>query len=104
MRERDIQKSILDYLVYKGIFHWKVNNVGTYRQDTGRYIPASLKGVPDIICVLDGLFVGIEVKTPKTYQNEAQKRFEDAVVKAGGVYIVARSIDDVEALLKTLDI
>jgi hypothetical protein len=52
-------------------------------------------GAPDTICVIDGQFVGIEVKAPKGKQNDHQKDFERNLVAAGGKYILAFSLEDV---------
>lgn len=92
--ERDIQKAILDYLTYKQVFHWKQNNAGI-KKANGSYIPAGKLGVPDIICVVKGKFIGIEVKDANGRQTEHQKRFQEELEGAGGRYILARSIDDV---------
>ena len=56
---------ILDYLRLTRVFHHKVNNVGIYRKSTGQYIPSTALGIPDIICCIEGRYVGIEVKTLK---------------------------------------
>ena len=55
------------------------------------------KGIPDRIAVKDGRFYGIEVKAPRGRMSEFQASFRDELVAAGGVYIEARSLDDVMA-------
>ncbi len=50
---------------------------------------------PDIICVINGQYVGIEVKAPKGKQSEHEKEFEQNLIAAGGRYILAPSLDDV---------
>lgn len=52
-------------------------------------------GSPEIICVIKGQFVGIEVKAPKGKQSEYQKEFQRNLEKAGGRYILALSLEDV---------
>lgn len=42
-----------------------------------------------------GRYVAIETKAPKGVLSEDQKNFKAAVEAAGGLYIVARSLDDV---------
>lgn len=61
-----------------------------------------MKGIPDIIVIVNGKFVGLEVKRPKTYQSEAQKEFEYECKKNGGEYYVVRSIDDVMKIEKQI--
>ena len=62
-----------------------------------------VKGAPDIVCVVDGQYVGIEVKSPSGRQNEAQKAFQKSLEEAGGRYILARSVDDVIYGLSDVD-
>jgi hypothetical protein len=58
----------------------------------------SKNGVPDIIVVRYGWFIGLEVKAPKGYQSKAQKKFERDCKEAGGEYYVVRSISDVQQI------
>ena len=82
--ESDITKSIREWLKLRGIFHWKVF------QSLG-----ATPGIPDIICVVNGLFVGIEVKTENGKLSEKQEEFKNNVTREGGVYLVARCTQDV---------
>lgn len=99
--EAQIQKAIMEYLTAKGIFHFKVNTTGIYKKSTGSYIPSGSVGCPDIICIVPnpkygiGRFIGIEVKAPNGKVSESQKKFGANIEASGGMYIVARSIDDV---------
>jgi hypothetical protein len=103
-RENDIQKAILDYLTLRGIFHYKQNTAGIYKQSTGSYIPSPSIGAPDIVCVIKGRYVGIEVKTPDGRQSAHQKAFHESLSAAGGVYILARSMDAaIEAVEKAMN-
>ena len=60
----------------------------------------SKRGVPDIILVKQpsGRFVGLEVKTTRGKLSPEQIEFQKGSEKAGGVYFVVRSIDDVQRL------
>lgn len=60
------------------------------------YVRFGALGSPDIVCVISGQFVGIEVKAPKGKQSDNQKEFQRQLEEAGGKYILAYSIDDVE--------
>ena len=55
-------------------------------------------GLSDLVAVRGGQVVHIEVKTPKGVQSEKQKRFQRKLEAAGGEYILARGIEDVEHL------
>ena len=101
MKEREIQKMILDYLRYQKIFCWKNNSIGIYKAKTGQYIPIGMKGVSDILGILsDGRFLAIEVKQEKTKPTDNQKEFINNINKHGGLAFIARSVDDVMKMLK----
>jgi len=79
-------------------------NCRLWRQSTGlalspdgkRPISFGLKGSADISGILaDGRRIEIEVKTSNTKQSAAQVSFQRMIQKMGGVYVVARSVDDV---------
>jgi hypothetical protein len=99
MRESNIQNSICEYLSYKKHFFWRNNTTGVFDpvRKTFRSKPKyALNGVPDIIVIRDGFFIGLEVKKAKTYQSKDQKEFERKCKDAGGEYYVVRSIKDVQ--------
>jgi len=96
MKETDVQRAILDYLALKRIFHYR-NNSGAFKRDDGHFYRFGALGSPDIVCVVNGQYVGIEVKAPGGKQSEHQKEFQRQLEAAGGRYIIVHSIDDVLA-------
>jgi Holliday junction resolvase len=52
------------------------------------------KGIPDIIGIINGRFIGIEVKIGKDRQSADQKEIEKEINNVGGVYFIAKSYDD----------
>jgi hypothetical protein len=56
-------------------------------------------GAPDIICVIAGQYVGIEVKAPKGERQNIRKSFKKSLKRAGGKYILAYSLEDVSRQL-----
>jgi hypothetical protein len=82
--EKSITKDIRGWLKLKGICHWKV------MQGLG-----CTPGVPDIICIVNGVFIGIEVKTPKGKLSVHQEQFKKNIEEARGIYLVARDLMDV---------
>lgn len=95
--EKATQAAILQYLTLRGIFHHR-NNTGSYSAEyagRSRYISFGAKGSPDIVCVYAGQYIGIEVKDTKGKLNDNQIKFKEALEEAGGLYLVARSLDDV---------
>lgn len=88
------------------IFHYR-NNTGATVIGEGkgkRFLRFGAKGSPDIVCVINGNYVGIEVKGLKGYQSPDQKSFQEGLEGAGGRYILARSLDDVIDGLKDIEL
>lgn len=83
--EQKIQKQITDYLTSLHAYHFKV-------------ITATKKGILDVTVCLDGKFIGIEVKTPKTMNTVSalQAYNIEKIEKAGGIAFVASSVEDVK--------
>lgn len=98
-KETGIVSAICEYLQIKGHFFWRQNTAALYRQGRFFRMPRfSRNGVPDIILVSKGDFIGIEVKRNKGRQSVAQKEFQTDLEKAGGRYHLVHSIDEVIAL------
>jgi hypothetical protein len=98
VKETDILRAICDYLAHKRLFFWRQNTAPAFdwKTKTFRRMPAhAMRGVPDIIVVKDGKFIGIEVKQPKGRQSPEQTAFQQQCEAAGGQYFIARSLDDV---------
>jgi len=102
-KESDIQQTILDYFSYAKVFHYRQNSGGGYKSGD-RFIPrfASVSGLPDIVCIIRGKYIGIEVKTAKGKQSESQTDFQKELESAGGTYILARSLDEVIEKLESV--
>lgn len=99
MKESEVQAAILDWLAWKKVFAYR-NNSGAFAipeegNHQRRFFRAAVVGAPDIVCVIAGQYVGIEVKAPKGKQSDHQKAFQEQLEAAGGKYILAYSIDDV---------
>jgi hypothetical protein len=95
--EKDIQSAICDYLTARRHFFWR-NNTGAFKTERGGFIRFGAVGSPDIILVHTGRPYFLEVKRPKTKQSPDQVSFQKEAKKAGALYAVVRSIDDVQAL------
>jgi hypothetical protein len=69
----------------------------TYHQQGMR----SRKGYPDDTAIKNGVTYYIEVKTPdrNSYLKPHQKKVKAAIEAHGGIFIVARCIDDIKFLL-----
>jgi hypothetical protein len=58
-------------------------------------------GIPDILIICYGVAYAIELKSPSGKQSKAQKVVAAQLRMAGCSYAIARSLADVDTLLKT---
>lgn len=98
IKESAIVSQCIQWLWAKGCYVWR-NNTGGYRPEGSKsFIKFGTRGSADIIGVNpSGRFIGIECKSAKGTLKPEQKLFGDRIKEKGGIYIVARSIDDLEA-------
>lgn len=121
MSEAQLQADVLRYLASRGLFVWR-NNTGSVSGIVASIERALIKALPycarvitlilapfkrgidfglpgsaDVLVILppDGRFLAIECKSPSGVQSEKQRRYQAAVERSGGLYILARSVDDV---------
>jgi len=97
-KETDIQLEICKYLKMRGYFFWRQNTAPTFQRSRNCYrsMPKfAINGVPDILLVKEGRFIGIEVKSLTGRISKNQVIFRDLVIEAGGEYFIARSVEDV---------
>lgn len=92
--ETRIQKKIQDGLkvAYPGSFFFKSHG-GVYQSS----------GLPDLIGTIQGVFIGIEVKTPqkKTNTTKLQEEAIKRINNAGGIAFVAWSLESALEEIKT---
>lgn len=60
-------------------------------------------GFPDIVAVIDGLFIGLEFKTYRGRQSQDQKDFQAKLEAAGGMYCIIRSEKDLLDVLSLFE-
>ena len=101
-REVEVQAGGLGFLARRGgCFFWR-NNSGVFSPRPGSFVRAGIKGAADILCVLApaGRLAGIECKREVGGRvSPAQKAWGEALEAVGGLYVVARSVDDVAKAL-----
>lgn len=95
-KETDIHNAILVALTKafhpRGIF-WR-QNAGKVKTNRGAWVALGPPGISDVVGLLEGRSVFVEVKTDTGKQRPAQATFQRAVEKAGGIYIIARTPSD----------
>ena len=87
VKESDIKRSIRQYLTCN---KWFVINIF---QTLG-----CAPGIADLFAIRNGRGVWIEVKTATGRQSDKQKEFQKNIEHHGGIYIIARSIDDLKVI------
>lgn len=97
-----LTRAICDFINYQGYQAERINTMGTAREKkttAGKVIGVtwtkgtSTAGSADISATIKGRSVKIEVKIGKDRQSEAQKRYQENIERAGGIYIIAKDFD-----------
>lgn len=101
IREGSVQAAVLAYLGQRGdCFFWRANT-GGMRQGNS-FIRFGRKGQSDILgCQFPGgRMFGVECKRPRGgVESKDQREFGEALRAAGGIYVLAHSVDEVAAAL-----
>lgn len=99
MKERTLQKVVLDYLSAKKIFHWR-NNSGAFKTDRGGFYRFGAVGSPDIFVVLKikklAVVVGLEIKSKNGKQSAVQKQWQKEFESNNGFYFIIKDINELE--------
>jgi hypothetical protein len=98
IKEKDVLKSCLDYLGRRPGFWWRNNTGGmnfSYKGKKG-FFRFGAVGSSDILGIRppSGQLVAIECKGTGGKVSPAQITFKEEIEKQGGLYILARSVDD----------
>jgi hypothetical protein len=107
MSEKDTQRAIFDYLEARHImaFRMQVGAFSSEYKGKQRFMRVGTPGMADILAFPNYPYSGpyvlwIEVKSSTGRQSELQKSFQSQVEWYGHSYVVARSIEDVEAAIR----
>ena len=85
-REKAIETEIKEYITSLGGLSYKIHGGDLYQET----------GIPDLLCCWGGLFFGIEVKDPGGKPSAIQLAQGARIKKAGGHFIIAKSVQDVK--------
>ena len=110
VKESDIQKECLQmlqilenqgkiYFIRCNVFSGKIKRAN----GTDGFIRQAKAGAPDIIICVDGLFVGLEIKTESGKQSDLQKAAQLKIEKSGGKYFIIRSVRDLIYVFQNLE-
>lgn len=97
--EFTIQVEIIAYCRKNNITCFSVPNEAT--RNNSKYIKSGvMAGVSDLICLVNGKTLFIELKDYKGKQSEKQKEFEKIVSLQGFKYYVVKSLEEFKQKLK----
>lgn len=114
MSEKNIQNAILrEYGTNPAMRIWRQNTGVAIAGDvsailalckragiSARLVRFGVPGQADLTGILDdGRRLEIEVKSPSGRQTADQKNYQTMIEHLGGVYILARNVDDIRAAL-----
>lgn len=94
MKELKFQEKVIKYLTDRKIWHF-------------RYTASVIFGIPDIIAIHNGYFIGIELKRPdgKGKPSELQKLTVQSIIDAGGIAKAnVETIEEIEELLRIAEV
>ena len=82
-KEKDFQLKVEKFLTDKGIYWVKYWGGGNFTRS----------GVPDLLCCINGRFVGVELKSDVGKVSELQQYNLNKIIQSGGVALVLRPSD-----------
>ena len=105
-----LTKCVVDFINLSGGQAERISNTGRYVDErvkykdtlghtkvigSGKWIKGSgTLGTADISAVINGRSVKIEVKIGKDRQSEHQKKYQQSIERAGGLYWIVKTFDD----------
>ena len=106
----ELQRAITDFLVFSGFQCERVSISGRFIDNrktvkdtlgftrvigSGKWISSSMqKGSADLSATINGMSVKIEVKIGRDKQSEFQKKYQEQIEQAGGIYVIIRSFSE----------
>lgn len=100
MTHKDLINEIRLFLSEHGAMSVPIDTPGLLYTRDGRPAKFGTKGTLDIAATLKGRAIWIDAKTGKDRLKPAQKKFCDAIERAGGIAFAAHSVEDVANRLR----
>ena len=94
-KETQLQNDVIRFLKAKNIFHWRQNS-GALKTEKGFYRFTSITGLPDIISIINGRFVGFELKLKGKCLSHNQKLTHKRIKEAGGRVYIIHDLNELE--------
>lgn len=90
-----LTKAIHDLITFDGGFITRVNVQGQYSEKLKTWTKSTTKrGMSDLVAVVNGKFLAVEVKIGKDRQSNFQKEVSKQINQSGGNYVIANSFTE----------
>lgn len=105
----DLTRLVIDFIIFNNGQAERISSQGQYRDGKKQVIDcigrqrtigsgvwtkgSATLGTADISATIKGRSVKIEIKWKKDSQSDNQKKYEESVNKAGGIYIIIKTFD-----------
>lgn len=104
-----LTKCVTAWIQYQGFQAERINTMGVYREAAkvkdvdgisrtvgkGKWTKStSTAGSADISATIKGRSVKIEIKYGRDIQSDAQKKYQESIERAGGIYLIVRNFDE----------
>lgn len=100
--ESQVVRDVINYLFMRGWLAWRNNTGGGRFQNKGsdvvRYVQFSTPGAADVFALRNGRFLAVEAKTETGKQSEDQQMWQQSIEANGGVYVLVRPSNYMEAI------
>ena len=112
-KTNDLTKCVIDYIMLRGFHAERINSSGAIKDNrkTAKDVLGNIRtigsiewikstsqnGTADVSATIQGRSVKIEIKCKATgdnYQSEAQKKYQNQIVNAGGFYLIVTTFED----------
>jgi hypothetical protein len=90
----ELTAAVIRFLTLEGWYNSRLQSQGQYRASVGRWTKSTVRrGIGDIMAVINGRTIMIEIKVKKDRQSTYQKQTQIEVEQSGGTYLIVRDFD-----------
>ena len=98
-----LTQSIIKWLELNGHYCSRIQSQGQYNPTLGQWTKSTVKrGIGDLLAVINGKSVMIEIKIGMDRQSEWQRSTQKQVEASGGIYFIAKNFDSFLTFYKTI--
>lgn len=89
--ESDFQRQVISYLKQKRVWFFRFQ------------AQSNLNGLPDIICLYKGFFIGLELKADKGNPTELQLMKIKTINENGGIGVITNDLSEIKGIFNKID-